>query len=588
MPEPAVAGDDHLLASAREVAIPDDLSELRALIIGPEQRQLLALQSRLSDPVRQVQDVSRALPDALALRATDPKLVDAVAPSVEHALTASVRRNPQPLADALFPIIGPAIRKAIAHALSGMMESFNRTLEYSLSWRSLSWRITALRTGKSFAEIVLLNTLVYRVEQVFLIEPDSGLLMQHVSADLDSARNADQISAMLTAIRDFVHDSFHVSAEETLETLCVGELSVIVEHGPRAVLAGVVRGAVPQALRSMLQETLETVHLRYSEQLESFNGNPESLAVVRPILQSCLQTEYHAPRRSASLSRWLVPAVILLVLGAWLFVSLRERQRWNAYLEQLRAEPGIVVISSGRSGGKYHVTGLRDPLARHPDVLLAGTSLGADEVERRWELYQAADPRFVLERARQVLRPPLTVSLSMDDQVLRAAGTAPGRWIGETARLALMIPGVRQFDHSAVIDGELRAAVQNVEASTLRFAKGSARVLDDGERARLVASMRQLHDVARALDLHPHVAIVGHTDSDGPPSSNLPLSRARAEAVLGVLPVADWPALTLTAEGAGSSDPLTDRSTEADKQRNRRVSFRVGIPQPAQAGDRQP
>ncbi len=113
-------------------------------------------------------------------RKDDPQMTRALAPTVEEALTASVRRNPRPLADALFPIFGPAIRKAIAASLSSMLESLNQTIEHSLSWRALQWRITALRTGKPFAEIVLLNTLVYRVEQVFLIDRESGLLLQHV------------------------------------------------------------------------------------------------------------------------------------------------------------------------------------------------------------------------------------------------------------------------------------------------------------------------------------------------------------------------------------------------------------------------
>ena len=49
--------------------------------------------------------------------------------------------------------MGPAIRKAIEHMLGSMMESFNRTVEQSLSWRALQWRWTAWRTGKSFAEV---------------------------------------------------------------------------------------------------------------------------------------------------------------------------------------------------------------------------------------------------------------------------------------------------------------------------------------------------------------------------------------------------------------------------------------------------
>ncbi|MGE5836226.1 MAG: OmpA family protein, partial [Acidobacteriota bacterium] len=222
-------------------AIDDSLAELRSIIVGPERQDLQELQSHLLDPSVLTRDVSRVLPDAIALRAKDPQLTRALAPTIQEAVTASVRRDPRPLADALFPVMGPAIRKAITHTLASMMESLTRTLEYSVSWRALRWRWTALRTGKSFAEIVLLNTLQYRVEQVFLIHSETGLLLQHATLDAATAQDADQISAMLTAIRDFAHDAFRTADGDSVDTLRVGDLSVFVEQGPTAILAGVVR-----------------------------------------------------------------------------------------------------------------------------------------------------------------------------------------------------------------------------------------------------------------------------------------------------------------------------------------------------------
>ena len=122
-------------------------AELRTLLVGPEQRQLHALQTRLDDPASHARDVSRVLPAAVELRTRDPHLKRALAPTIEDAISTSVRRNPRPLADALFPIIGPAIRKAIAATLGGMLESLNTTHEHSLSWRSLRWRLDARRLG---------------------------------------------------------------------------------------------------------------------------------------------------------------------------------------------------------------------------------------------------------------------------------------------------------------------------------------------------------------------------------------------------------------------------------------------------------
>jgi len=91
---------------------PDDsFDELRTLLVGPEQRELRDLREYIHDPAAQTREVSRVLPDAIALRSDDEQLTRALAPTVEEAITSSVRRDPRPLADALFPVIGPAIRK---------------------------------------------------------------------------------------------------------------------------------------------------------------------------------------------------------------------------------------------------------------------------------------------------------------------------------------------------------------------------------------------------------------------------------------------------------------------------------------------
>ena len=156
----------------------DSFAQLRSIILGPEQRKLRALRKHVLDPSTQTRDVSRVLPDALQLRARDPQLMRALAPSVEDAITASVQKNPQALADALFPVIGPAIRKAVAHTFDAMIDSVNQSIERSVSWQAVQWRIAAWRTGKPFAEVVIANTLDYRVEQIFLIHRETGLLLQ--------------------------------------------------------------------------------------------------------------------------------------------------------------------------------------------------------------------------------------------------------------------------------------------------------------------------------------------------------------------------------------------------------------------------
>jgi OOP family OmpA-OmpF porin len=564
-------------ATAADAAHAADFAELRSLIVGPEQRQLRTIQARLDDPATQARDVSRVLPTAMLLRKDDPQLTRALAPTVEEAITASVRRNPRPLADALFPIFGPAIRKAIAASLSSMLESLNETLEHSLSWRALQWRITALRTGKPFAEIVLLNTLVYRVEQVFLIHRESGLLLQHVESGSVSTKDADMVSGMLTAIRDFARDSFRVSEEEALETLQVGELSVLIEQGPHAIVAAVVRGTAPRELRQTLQEAVEHVHARVGEALVDFSGDTDPFDVVRPTLEGCLESRYRARQRKVSPALWIALAAVLLAFGTWAFFALSARSRWNSYLAALRAEPGIVVVSAERRDGRYVVSGLRDPLAVDPASLLASSGLAPTEVTGHWQLYQALDPQIALARARRLLRAPESVSLTLADGVLTAAGSAPVEWIGESARIAALLPGVARLDTAPLVEARVSEIAQQLSSSPLIFLRGSA-TMDAGGDALLathLARLRALEALAAMSGRRYEIEVVGHADSDGLPDQNDPLSLTRANRVQEAIARLGLSRVTAVARGVGSTQPASGGTSEADKRANRRVSFRV-------------
>ncbi len=558
---------------------PDGFDELQALLIGRERAHLSALQARLDDPDLRRRDIGEVLPETLLQHALDPELARALAPGVERAITASVRQNPAPLADALFPVMGPAIRKAVAAALSGMIESLNRAIELSVSWRSILWRLEALRSGKPFAEVVLLHTVLYRIEQVFLIERSSGLLLQHVHAGPpgnNEVRDVDMVSGMLTAIRDFVQDSFRVTTQEGLEALKVGELSVWIEQGPRAVIAAVIRGEAPRAFRERLQAALETLHLELSDALERFAGDAAPFDAARPVLESCLHTEYRAGEARPKRRAWILGTAVVAGLAIWLGFSLRDRARWRAYLDALANEPGLVVLSSGRSGGRFTLSGLRDPLARDPAEVLRASRVPPTNVVAQWAPHQAAHPQLAAARARHVLRPPSGVTLNVRDGLLLVNGTVSPGWLAEASRLTPLIAGIDRVD-PASLDTAANATIARLQALTPLFVKGQSQ-LAPGQQdvvGAMLASATDLHTIAALADRRYRIEVVGHADADGAPEANEPLSRARAERVGAALAAAHGDRVEIVSRGVGSRDPVIESPRETDKQRNRRVSVRV-------------
>src|SRR5262245_24231172 len=271
---------------------PEDalLEELRGLLLAAPKQEVVQIQERLDDPQARAEDVSRVLPEAIALRSgRDRDLTDSLLPAVEEAIGVSVRRHPEVLVDGLFPVMGPAIRKSIANTLAEVLGSLSQTLAVGFSRQGLKWRVEAWRTGKPFAQVVLLRTLLYRVEQVFLIHRETGLLLGHVTAGKADVQDASMVSGMLTAIRDFVQDSFGSAREGGFAAFRVGELAVWVEQGPHAVLAAVIRGNPPMELRTVFVEAIEKIHRDRARDLEEFSGDAAPFQKSRDVLEACLK-----------------------------------------------------------------------------------------------------------------------------------------------------------------------------------------------------------------------------------------------------------------------------------------------------------
>ncbi|HYP74805.1 MAG TPA: OmpA family protein [Polyangiaceae bacterium] len=71
------------------------------------------------------------------------------------------------------------------------------------------------------------------------------------------------------------------------------------------------------------------------------------------------------------------------------------------------------------------------------------------------------------------------------------------------------------------------------------------------------------------------IEISGHTSSEGDESFNQQLSLDRAQAVKDWLIKAGTPAERITIRGAGPSEPIADNKTNAGREKNRRIEFKI-------------
>ena len=435
------------------------LSTLRRLILSPEQEKLTRLEQRLDNESIRADETGQVLPQAIVTSSKNgDQLSDALMPTVEAAVKASVTRDISTFADALYPVMGPAIRRSISETFKDMLQSLNTTLENSFSWQGLQWRLEAMRTGQSFSEIVLLRSLLYRVEQVFLIHRETGCLLQHVTS-IDSVQDADLVSGMLTAISDFVKDSFSVDGKSTLDSIEIDDLTVLIEPGPLAVIAIVVRGNPPKNLREDARNALESIHREQRQLLLDFNGDAQPFEQSQHYLEDCIQAQYIQKKKQPVFSPQiaLLLVAIVIVVGGWMISTYKNQTNWDAYIDRLAQEPGIVITDVKQNAGHFSIRGLRDPLARTPQAIRDETvPISDSEISYLLEPYQSLTPAFIVQRAEKALDKPEKISLSYVDGVLKAQGMASYQWQMDARKLAKAVSGVREYDDSDVHNADLK------------------------------------------------------------------------------------------------------------------------------------
>ena len=587
-----------------------DLQKLRELLFLREMELLRQLERRLDDPAQQAQETSEVIAEALLLRGQkkDNMLYTALEPMAESLFKEALRKNPMDFVNALFPLMGPAIRRSIAETFHSMLEGFHQTMEQVFSWKGLRWRWQAWRTGVGFSEVVLLNTLLYRVEQVFFIHAETGLVLSHVSGSDVTAQDADMVSAMFTAIQDFARDCFTGGPGSGLDSLQLGEFTILLERGALAYLACVVRGAVPFEFRERLKDAMAVLQVKYAAELNSFTGDAEPFLSARWILEDLLDARY--ANEGAALPFWvkLLPvATVLLIIagGAQLWYGIHQRSLTRLHMEESFArvgeEPGILLVEARQDRSQHwKVIYLRDPLAADPRSILDNMAIPAGSYTLQTMPYLSYETAMIARRVKEHIVPPEGVSVEFDKSgTLHLRGKAPMTWILQARQEAMSLHGVEKIDMSELIDpriDELKSLIALVESSTVEFPLGKdTPVPEDMDKlVTAVDTLVQIEKLAAKMNIAVNLTIYGRADAIGNDKRNYEISQARARTVAAMLytrgsgiPIAMYGlgaarAHTETAGGPPDSreSPASPKAPEYfGDQASRRVELKVHLSQ---------
>lgn len=562
----------------------NDFDKLKDLLFGAEKEALDSIADRVERPETRTMDVADVLAEAIhQSHKENSQLVESLTAPVGECLQQAFRDDPQTYSDALYPVLGPALRKSIAHTLKEFSQQINQAVEQSLTPKGLKWRFQAFRAGIPFGDFVLQKTLLYRVEQAYLISRENGLLIEHIHHSASKIKDSDAVSAMFTAIQDFVKESFSPDRSGRLESADMGEFTLWAVHGPHALLVCVIRGVPPKNLRGELSAILERIHFRYGDAVRGYAGDTTSVPGVDTELEKCLgfqatQEEGEHGKRNTPWPLIIVGIIGVSLLAYFWFGRWTDAKELEKLTTALRETPGVYVAGVARDGDQILVHGMRDSLAEPISEVAQSLGIAPELIVTDMTPFQSLDPAIIKKRVERSLGNLDTVRFEIKGTTATVTGEAPGKWIRETRDRALRVAGIDSVDFNGVIDStlsQIKADLQTLSGERFLFSSGTDFV--SGQEGALRTFSQKLFDLksrAASSNYEVQVALIGSTDDAGNADANTRLAIRRAEAAATILSE-----FGVTSDQIGQIEKSSNGEIEPSdaSRRNVRVELKLAV-----------
>jgi outer membrane protein OmpA-like peptidoglycan-associated protein len=521
-----------------------DLSNVRSLLLGNDNEVVL---KSVEKNARQI--VSDVVTEAIYDRERrDGSLARTITPMIESSIQQSIDNNKSKFIDYLYPIMGGLVRKSVAVFFDGFVEKLNYLIEYGLTIKGIKWRLEARAAGIPFPQYLLLKTFKYRVEQVFLIHKETGALICSIQSPGCEYNEPSLVASMLTAINDFVIDSFNSPQAEGLQSIQSDNLSILISSSDKIIIAVAATGTAPSHLKTKMDKSLEEIHNLYSEALHRYDGDNSELINAENHLQRCMVSEIdnNVKRGSRKVSAYLILGSLLLLLVAFAAHYWWQEAHYINKINQLDNEPGVELLSAEHVGwNSFAITLLKDEQSRPMAELLSRAQLKDIHVEVKEKAYFSTDERILSKKVAQLLADQPAIKFTLKENVVSLSGNAQSESITSIAHRVLTVPGINKVDSTQLKNAtplllsplakkqllqrklaSLATYSLTFEVASLTLEPSSKLLLDD-----IAADMKLIFEAAKQQDISIGIIISGFTDNTGNKTNNVLLSDERAQLI---------------------------------------------------------
>ena len=202
--------------------------------------------SKKVDPIieNQLEEFTNSIPQTLG-------------PTITATLKEEIKNHKDEVVDALYPVLGKMVKKYVAQEMKLLSEKIDNRLGFLKRWKI---KIRSFFTGEKENQLLMNELSSAKIEQVLLIEKDSGIL----KASYTKSKTIDEemISGMFTAIKSFVEDAF-VQRGQELELIEYENYQIHLQSFATHYIAVVISGNYSLGSKNKLQDLIFDFYNRF-------------------------------------------------------------------------------------------------------------------------------------------------------------------------------------------------------------------------------------------------------------------------------------------------------------------------------------
>ncbi len=236
----------------------EKLDLLKDILLTDERESVYSLKEKIKQleaVINEKEELSKKIDPILDDKLSNfvKEIPNTLGPTITKALNTEIKNSQNAVVEALYPIMGKMIKKYIQNEMRLLLDNINASINNTFSLKNIKLKLKAKLKGVSEAELILKTQLQPTIDQVMVIEKDSGLLISKYS----KTKNIDEdvVAGMLTAIKSFVEDAFNTN-EQDLQYIEYDTYHLHIQNFSSYYIAVAISGPYNQYFKSKLEDKL--------------------------------------------------------------------------------------------------------------------------------------------------------------------------------------------------------------------------------------------------------------------------------------------------------------------------------------------